>query len=308
MRVCVTGGAGFIGSHVTARLLEDGHEVLVLDDLSTGRVEHVPGAAQLVEADIRSEVAAVELLAFAPEVLCHHAAQIDVRRSMKDPVRDTDINVVGLVNVLDAARRGAKLAHVLFASTGGAIYGDGAKIPVTEEATCAPGSVYGFNKWLGEQALQFYAREGGFTVTRLRYANVYGPRQRPDTEAGVVAIFSQRLRDGVPLVIYGDGEQTRDFVYVGDVAEANALALEHQLDGAFNVGTGVETNINTLARTLINKSGQTVPLVHEGARRGEQRRSAIHPGRLQAATGWAPRVALDEGLAMTLDWMKHHPG
>jgi UDP-glucose 4-epimerase len=301
MRALVTGGAGFIASHLVDRFIADGHDVVVIDDLSSGVREHINPRARLVVADIRRPEAFAAVLAFAPEVLCHHAAQIDVRRSVQSPAFDADVNLVGLLTVLEAARQGGALQHVLFASSGGAMYGEQEVFPAPETHATRPESPYGLAKAVSEHYLDWYRRFYGITSTSLRYGNVYGPRQNPHGEAGVVAIFCQRILDGKPITIFGDGGQTRDYVYVDDVVAANMLALGKRLDGGFNVGTGQETSVVRLATTLLAAAPSPVEVRHEAPRAGEQRRSVIDP-RMLVAHGWAPAVTIDEGLARTFRW------
>ncbi len=301
MRIMVTGGAGFIGSHLVDRFVADGHDVVALDDLSGGRREVVNPKARLVVADVRGPEAAAAVLAFAPEVLCHHAAQMDVRKSVADPAFDAHVNLVGLLNLMESARVAGALTHVLFASSGGAMYGEQEHYPAREEHPSRPESPYGLAKALSEQYLDWYQRFYGVGYTALRYGNVYGPRQNPHGEAGVVAIFCQRILDNKALTIFGDGGQTRDYVFVDDVVAANALALTAGLQGGFNVGAGVETDVKQLASGLIAASGKSIEVKHEAPRPGEQRRSVIDPAKLKAA-GWAPSVDVAEGLKRTFAW------
>jgi UDP-glucose 4-epimerase len=236
-----------------------------------------------------------------PEVLCLHAAQIDVRRSMADPRFDADVNLGGLLNLMQAAARAGSVRQVLFASSGGATYGDTEVIPTPESHPPRPVSHYGAAKAAGELYLGVYAASHGIRVAALRYANVYGPRQDPHGEAGVVAIFCGRLLEGKPCTINGDGGQTRDYVFVGDVARANLLAAERSFAGALNIGTGVETDVNALHAQLARAAGSSAAPVHAPGKPGEQRRSCISPAAALEALGWRPEVALAEGLARTLD-------
>jgi UDP-glucose 4-epimerase len=301
MKILVTGGAGFIGSHIADRLLAAGHEVAVLDNLSTGRRHNVPAAARLIELDLRSDETAAHLRTAGYQVLVHEAAQIDVRASVARPDVDADVNVRGLVQVVEATRLGGRLQHIVFASSGGAIYGEQDAFPATEDHAIRPESPYGVAKRCGELYLEWYQRAYRIPVTLLRYANVYGPRQDPLGEAGVVAIFAARLLRGQPCTVYGDGGQTRDFVYVGDVAEANMRALERGATGAINIGTGVETSVLALYQRMAALAGVTTPPRHEVARPGEQRRSVIAPARCGQLLGFTPATPLAQGLATTLD-------
>jgi UDP-glucose 4-epimerase len=306
MRVVITGGAGFIGSNIADAFVARGDEVLVLDDLSTGREANVPRAARLEQRDIRSPEAGRALVAFRPDVLCHLAAQLDVRVSVADPCHDADVNVVGTLRLLEACRE-AGTRRVLFASTGGAIYGEQDVFPCDETHPTRPISPYGCAKLAVEHYLHCYSAMYGFRATCLRYANVYGPRQSPHGEAGVVAIFARKLLSGVVPVINGDGSQTRDFVYVGDVVRANILALEKELSGAYNVGTGVETSVITLYDSIRRAAGSDVAAKHAPAKLGEQMRSSLDASALERATGFRPRTTLDEGIRATVEYFRGSP-
>ncbi len=296
MRALVTGGAGFIGSHLVDALVERGDSVLVLDDLSTGKTENLNPGATFVEDDVR-DAAAVDA-AFAeldPEVCFHLAAQADVRRSVEDPVRDAEINTIGTIRVLEAARRHE--TRVVFSSTGGAIYGE-CTAAATETAPRLPLSPYGTSKLASEEYLGTYGRLYGTTHVALRYANIYGPRQDPHGEAGVIAIFFGRLANGEPPRIFGDGRQTRDYVYVGDVVAAT-LAAAGQAGGVFNVGTGVETSVLELAEACARVSGQKLEPLFEPARLGELERSVLDPTLAAETLGFRAAVAIEDGLART---------
>lgn len=308
MRILVTGGAGFIGSHLVDRFVKDGHDVVALDDLSSGSREQVNARARLVVADIRGKEAAAAVTAFAPEVVCHHAAQMDVRRSVQDPAFDADVNLKGLLNIVENARLAGGLQHVLFASSGGAMYGEQEAYPATEAHPVRPESPYGLAKAVSEQYLDWYQRFYKVPYTALRYGNVYGPRQNPHGEAGVVAIFCNRILDGKSITIFGDGKQTRDYVCVEDVVRANALALEQRLVGGFNVGQGKETDVNVLAQALLAAAPKKVDVVYAAPRAGEQKRSVIDPAKLTKACGWKAEISVEQGLAKTFRWFAERHG
>jgi len=305
-RVLVSGGAGFIGSHVAEAYLAAGDEVTVLDDLSTGRRENLPRDARFVLADIRSAEARDLFAQGRFELLNHHAAQMDVRRSVADPLFDLDVNLRGLLNLLEGARAGG-VRRVVFASSGGVVYGDATAPPCREGATKLPISPYGVAKLASEHYLSAYSRLYGLEVASLRYSNVYGPRQNAQGEAGVVAIFARKILAGEPLTIFGDGEQTRDMVYVKDVAAANLAASDRPLpplDGldarAWNIGTGIETSVKRLAELLAAAAGRRPTIRYAPERPGELRRSALAVEKAAHELGWAPRTGLADGLALTL--------
>jgi UDP-glucose 4-epimerase len=303
VKVLVTGGAGFIGSHVTDVFLDAGHEVWALDDLSSGRRENLRREVRLVVADIRSPEAARLVESERFEVMCHLAAQMDVRRSVSDPRFDADVNVAGFLNLLEAARKSG-LRKVVFSSTGGAIYGDQDVYPAPETHPTRPVSPYGVSKASGELYLGYYRAQYGLQSVALRYANVYGPRQNAHGEAGVVAIFSERLLRAETCVVNGTGEQTRDFVYGPDVARANLLAATRDVEGPINVGTGIETDVNRLYALLASAAWTDRPAKHAPAKPGEQMRSSVDPTRAGEVLGWRPTVALEEGLRRTVDWFR----
>jgi UDP-glucose 4-epimerase len=304
MRILVTGGAGFIGSTLVDACVAQGHDVAVVDDLSAGAAANVAGPARLYEIDVRTgaldEVFATE----RPELVSHHAAQVSVRRSVDEPVLDAGINVLGTLNVLEAARRHG-VRRVVLASTGGAIYGEPDGPAADESHPCRPRSPYAIAKLAAEHYLDGY-RLGGMETVVLRYANVYGPRQDPHGEAGVVAIFIQRILAGLTPTIFGDGEQVRDFVYVDDVVRANLLAHEARLaaDGptVLNVGTGRGTTVNALWSALAAIARPAVSPSHEPARPGDLVRSVLDVRRARTALGWQAQVNIAEGLARTWEW------
>jgi UDP-glucose 4-epimerase len=301
VRALVTGGAGFIGSTLVDALVAAGAEVSVIDDLSRGRREHVNAAADFHQLDVVDDSLAAVVAAIAPDVVFHEAAQIDVRRSVSDPVLDTRINVLGTVNVLDACAR-AGVRRVVFASSGGTLYGDTDVLPTPETHVYAPASGYGAAKLAGETYGSVFHQVHGLEFVALRYGNVYGPRQDPHGEAGVVAIFAERLLAGSDGVINGDGAQTRDYVYIDDVVDANLRAAESVTLGAFNIGTGRQCDVNELYEHVARAAGVQRPPQHGAAKPGEQRASCLDITRAAELLGWSPRVPLEQGISQTVDW------
>src|SRR5262245_23791624 len=306
MRILVTGGAGFIGSNVVDGFVADGHEVAVLDDLSTGRREFVHAKARFFEADLTDSAALDACVGeFRPEVVDHHAAQIDVRRSVEDPQRDARINVLGAITLLESCRRHA-VRKVIYASTGGAIYGEGRILPATEDHPVHPESPYGASKYAVEHYLYIWKLLHGVDFTVLRYPNVYGPRQNPHGEAGVNAIFIGLMLEGTRPRIFGDGEQVRDYLYVGDVVEANRLALERGSGAVVNLGTGVGTSVNQIfgtLRDLLHFEGEPI---YAPPRAGEIIRIYLDASRARVVLGWQPRVTFRDGLERTVEWSREH--
>jgi UDP-glucose 4-epimerase len=305
MRILITGGAGFIGSHVAEACLAQGHEVCVVDDLTTGSRAHVPPGARFYEVDVRSPQIDEVFAAERPEVVSHHAAQVSVRHSMEEPVHDASINVLGSLHLLEAARRhGAR--RVVFASTGGAIYGEVEAGAADEHHRCRPRSPYAVAKLAVEHYLAGYRSAFGLETVVLRYANVYGPRQDPHGEAGVIAIFIQRILAGLGPTIYGNGEQVRDFVYVADVVRANLLAQAVTVPAGdpliLNVATGRGTTVNALWNALTDIASPSVSAHHEPARAGDLLRSVLDPARAERILGWRPEVDLEGGLQQTWTW------
>lgn len=308
-KALVTGGAGFIGSHVAEQYLAAGWTVTVVDDLSSGRREHVPDGAEFLESDLGAPVVRERLATGGYALVNHHAAQMDVRVSVERPEHDARVNLLGLLNLLEGARAGG-VRRVVFASSGGVVYGDSTDLPHPETARKLPVSPYGVSKLASEFYLAAYAQMYGIETVALRYANVYGPRQNPHGEAGVVAIFGNRLAAGRPLTVYGDGRQTRDYVYVEDVARANLAASTSSMppvytvdDRAVNIGTGVETSVLTLAQAMIDASGRPGTLEHAPARTGELARSAVRIDKAADWLGWRPAHDLAAGLAATWNWI-----
>ncbi|MGI8651011.1 MAG: SDR family oxidoreductase [Rubrobacter sp.] len=299
MRVLVTGGAGFIGSHVGDALIAGGHEVAVVDDLSHGKRENLPKDAKFYEEDIRGGCKGI-IEEFRPEAVAHLAAQMDVRRSVAEPAFDAEVNIVGTVRLLQSCVEGG-VGKFVFSSTGGAIYGEQDEFPAREAHREYPISPYGVSKLAGERYLHYFKEQHGLDYVALRYANVYGPRQDPHGEAGVVAIFCGRLASGEASTINGEGEQTRDYVYGPDVARANVLAIENEVaSGSYNIGTGIETSVNELYELLRHGSGKDLPPHHGPAKPGEQLRSCIDPTLAAEKLGWRPETDLASGLKETL--------
>jgi UDP-glucose 4-epimerase len=300
VKLILTGGAGFIGSHVADAYISEGHEVHVVDDFSTGRDANVNPNATVHRLDI-ADPKVVELISnIKPDVLNHHAAQMDVRHSVADPAYDARVNIIGFINLLQGCLA-AGVKKVIFASSGGAVYGDKEPFPASEDHPTEPLSPYGVSKRTGELYLGYYHMAFGLPYVALRYANVYGPRQSSKGEAGVVAIFIDRLLSEKSPVINGDGKQTRDYVFVGDVVAANLAALRAPFIGAVNIGTGQETDVVTIAQSLRARLGSTIQATHGPAKTGEQRRSCLAIGLAAQVLGWKPAVPLDQGLQRTID-------
>jgi UDP-glucose 4-epimerase len=308
-RALVTGGAGFIGSHVADALLEQGYAVDIVDNLSSGDRRNVPSGAALHEVDITSGDAARLVREGQYDAICHLAAQIDVRKSVADPAFDATVNVGGTLNLIEAVRQSRQRTRFVFSSTGGAIYGDFVDVPTAEPAPKDPESPYGIAKLSAEYYLAYYARVHGIDTVALRYSNVYGPRQNPHGEAGVVAIFCSRILEGKPLTVFGEGTQTRDYVFARDVARANVAAVSRPLEPpaqldvrAFNIGTSRQTTVLELANALKRAAQSDVPVQHAPARAGEQQRSAVLIEKAAKGLGWTPRVSLEEGLRLTFEF------
>jgi UDP-glucose 4-epimerase len=316
MKILVTGGAGFIGSHIVEALLGEGHAVAVIDDLSSGVRDNLPVTVPLHVVDIVDTAAVAGVIATErPDAVCHQAAQMSVSRSVREPLFDARVNCIGLINVLDAAVHSG-CRRFVFASSGGVLYGD-VTTPAPESTPANPVSPYGITKWVGERYLAFYAAEHGITAVALRYSNVYGPRQNPHGEAGVVAIFSKKLLAGEPATINGDGHYVRDYVYGPDVARANVLALTDPASRcspgsltSLNIGTGIGTDVvelEALIRESVAATGAArpgplpVPL-HGPARPGDLRSNLVDAALAGQVLGWKPTVPLAEGIALTADW------
>jgi UDP-glucose 4-epimerase len=315
-RTIITGGAGFIGSHTADRFVAEGWDVHVVDNLSSGKRQQVPGEATFHEIDIRSRDAAELVAQLKPDVLVHLAAQMDVRKSVADPAFDADANIMGSLNLLEAVRRESPETRVVFASSGGAVYGDATTPPNIETFPKDPESPYAVSKLAVETYLAYYARVHAIEYAAMRFGNVYGPRQDPHGEAGVVAIFCGRLLERSPLTVFGDGLQTRDYVFVSDVVEANWRASTALLPPAglldaraFNIGTGVPTTVLRLTEELSAAAGVRPHVLHAAERRGEQRTSFLNVTKAGSVLGWQPRVALTDGLRRSYEWFaQRHAG
>ncbi len=298
-KILITGGAGFIGSHIADKYLQQKHEVIILDDLSSGIKKNIPQQARFYQESILSPNACKIIETEKPDVINHHAAQIDVRKSVSDPVGDATINIQGGLNIFEAGRKSG-VKKFIFASSGGAIYGDPKCIPTDENHRTDPLSPYGIAKLTIEKYLQFYSTTYKIPFVALRYGNVYGPRQNGLGEAGVVAIFIERIRKHQPLWIYGDGKQTRDYIYVEDIAQYNLAALSPETSGIFNIGTGIETDVLEIAKFLTKLSGHPIEIIHKEAKIGEQQRCCLKSSSIQKS---AP-VMFPDGLKKTFDWFQ----
>ncbi len=303
MKILVTGGAGFIGSHVVDRLVQEGHELVVVDNLSTGKRKNINRAAEFYKVDITTPSLERVFRKERPALVIHLAAQMNVRRSVAEPTYDANINILGTLNLLDhAVKAGAR--KVIFASSGGAIYGEQEQFPAPETHQTMPLSPYGISKLAGEHYLRYYRQASGIQTVSLRFANVYGPRQDPEGEAGVVSVFAQKLLHGEQPIINGNGRQTRDFIFVDDIVEAHLAVMGKDAEGTYNVGTGDETTVNQLFRLLADLINPACKEVHGPAKRGEQLRSVVDASKLKRELGWDTRTSLKEGLARTVEYFR----
>jgi UDP-glucose 4-epimerase len=307
MKILVTGGAGFIASHVTDAYLAAGHDVVILDNLSTGKRENINPKAKFYEMDIQDEKVKAVFAAEKFDVVNHHAAQMDIRKSVADPLYDARVNILGTLNLLQNSVE-SKVKKFIFVSSGGAVYGEQEQFPAPETHQTNPLSPYGVAKLTGEKYLYFYHTSYNLNFGVLRYANVYGPRQSPHGEAGVVAIFTTRLLNGENPTINGDGKQTRDYVFVGDVVQANVKLLNFAANAVFNIGTAQETDVNYIFDRLNAACGAQKPRIHGPAKKGEQLRSVVDFSQAKRLLGWEPQVALNEGLKKTVEFFKEKRG
>jgi UDP-glucose 4-epimerase len=302
-KILITGGAGFIGSHLVDAFIKNGYKVAVVDNLSTGRKKNLNPKAKFYKMDVQSKKLEDIFKKEKPDFVSHHAAQIDVRLSVDNPIFDARINILGSLNLLELSRK-YKVKKIIFASSGGAMYGETKIIPTPETHPARPCSPYGIAKVTVEHYLYYFKFVYNIPYISLRYANVYGPRQNSKGEAGVVAIFADKILNGLQPVINGDGKQTRDYVYVGDVVHANLLAMERKIEGEFNVGTSIETSVNEIFSKIVKTIGKKVKVVHGSVKPGEQQRSCLSYAKIKRTLDWQPKVRLDEGLKLTIKWFK----
>lgn len=304
MKILVTGGAGFIGSHIVDKYIGLGHEVCVVDNLSTGQKAFLNPNAHFYHVDVRDREKLVQIFAEEkPEILNHHAAQMDIRKSVKDPVFDATVNIVGLINLMEEGKKNG-LKHVIFASSGGAVYGDADIIPTPETYLPKPASPYGISKLTSEYYLDFYYQQYQIIYSALRYGNVYGPRQNPHGEAGVVAIFSKKMLAGEQSIINGDGKQSRDFVFVSDVVDINELVLEVKKPVKLNIGTGIATSINSIFESLVQITKTNYSPFYGPAKPGEQKVSVLDVTEVKNLINWQAAIELKAGLLQTVAYFK----
>lgn len=304
MKILVTGGAGFIGSHIVDKLIRAGHTVVVVDDLSTGKEKNINSKARFYKLSILSDKLKDIFERERPEIVNHHAAQINLRRSIEEPFNDIETNIEGTVNILENCKR-YNVKRLIFASTGGALYGEQEYFPADEKHPILPLSPYGIDKLTAEKYLAYYAAVFGLEYIALRYSNVYGPRQNPEGEAGVISIFTERMLEGADVCINGDGTQTRDFVFVGDVVEANILAMSRGKNISVNIGTGKETSVNIVYKKLSELTGYKKEPRYAPPIPGEITRSCLDSRMAKRTLGWSPRISFDKGLAETVEYFKN---
>lgn len=305
VKCIVTGGAGFIGSHLVDKLLEQGYKVAIIDNLSTGRKENINPKADFYNINIQDSKISNIFNKIKPDIVFHYAAQIDVRKSVDDPIESAKTNILGSLNILENCRN-FKVKKIIFASSGGAIYGEVKIIPTPENYPAQPVSPYGIEKLIFEHYLGFYKKEYGLDYLILRFANVYGPRQNSRGEAGVIAIFCDKMINGGESLINGDGKQTRDFVFIEDIIRVNILGVQKNKNGIFNIGTGVETDINDIFRKLKGLFNLEIKEIHAPEKQGEQKRSCLDFKKAKVELGWQPKYNLNKGLKKTQEWFKTH--
>jgi len=305
VKVLVTGGAGFIGSNVADGLIDEGYKTVIVDDLSNGMKENVPQKSAFYKVDVRDKALEDVFKKEKPDIVIHNAAQLSVRISVENPLHDADINIMGGLNLIDLCKK-YSVKKVLFASSGGTVYGEQQVFPADESHPLGPISPYGVAKLATEHYLHYYHSVYGLNYISLRYANIYGPRQDPLGEAGVVAIFSNKILEGEEPVINGDGLQTRDYTYIGDVVKANLSAITSDYAGPVNIGTGVETDVVTLFNILKHASGKDIQAKHGPAKTGEQKRSVLDSNLAEKVLGWKPEIAIEEGLKLTFEWFEEN--
>lgn len=305
IKCIVTGGAGFIGSHLVDKLLEQGYKVAIIDNLSTGRKENINPKADFYNINIQDSKVSNIFNKVKPDIVFHYAAQIDVRKSVDDPIESAKTNILGSLNIIENCRNfGVK--KIIFASSGGAVYGEAKIIPTPENYPTQPVSPYGIEKLIFEHYLGFYKKEYGLDYLILRFANVYGSRQNSRGEAGVIAIFCDKMINGGESLINGDGKQTRDFVFIEDIIRVNVLGVQKNKNGIFNIGTGVETDINDIFRKLKGLFNLEIKEIHAPEKQGEQKRSCLDSKKAKVELGWQPKYSLNKGLKKTLEWFKTH--
>ncbi|MCM8787748.1 MAG: SDR family oxidoreductase [Candidatus Omnitrophica bacterium] len=303
-KILVTGGAGFIGSHLVDKLIKDNYKVVVIDNLSTGKKENLNSKAKFYKIDIQSQKISQVFKKEKPEIVFHYAAQIDVRKSVENPIKDAKINILGTLNILENCKK-YKVQKFIFASTGGAIYGDADIIPTPEDYPEFPLSPYGIEKLIVDKYLNYYYQVFGLPFVSLRLANVYGPRQNSKGEAGVIAIFCDKMLSSSQPIINGNGKQTRDFIYVDDVVEASILAMKSKKVGIYNIGTAKETNINEIFGKIKKLTKANCKKIYGPIKEGEQKRSCLDFKRAQKELGWTPKISLAEGLRKTVGWFRN---
>ncbi|MFN3196687.1 MAG: NAD-dependent epimerase/dehydratase family protein [Chlorobiota bacterium] len=303
MNILVTGGAGFIGSHIVDRYLELGHSVTIIDNLSTGKKENINPKASFIEMDIKDEAISKVFEDGNFDILSHQAAQMDVRVSVSDPKFDAHNNIIGSLNLYENCNK-YNVKKIIFASSGGTVYGEQNEFPCAEEHPKNPVSPYGIGKLTNEYYLYYYKQVYGIDYAALRYGNVFGPRQNPNGEAGVIAIFANKFIKGEQPIINGDGLITRDYIYISDVVEANVKSLDESVSGSFNVTTGIETNVNEIFNVLKDKTNSTIEEFHGPAKKGEQRRSVCSFSKFEYSHNWSPKVNFEDGIDKTVKYFK----